>query len=144
MSKLSIELPPRHPRLLPVANWPEKLGYEAGDAIISAVKGECWCCYFWLLRKLLHNYVSKLNLRCDTEVVILSSQPAATTSAPAPRIQSRFWWRTAASAAASSASARSSFRRCPTNTLRSTTLTRRRTICRCYRRSCRTRNCNGK
>ena len=31
----------RHPRLLPVANWPEKLGYEAGDVIVNAVKGEC-------------------------------------------------------------------------------------------------------
>ena len=30
----------RHPRLLPVANWPGKLGYAAGDEIVNAVKGE--------------------------------------------------------------------------------------------------------
>ena len=30
----------KHPRLLPISNFPEKLGYEAGDAIVSAIKGE--------------------------------------------------------------------------------------------------------
>ena len=30
----------KHPRLLPISNWPEKLGYEAGDVIVNAVKGE--------------------------------------------------------------------------------------------------------
>ena len=142
---MSIELPPRHPRLLPVANWPEKLGYEAGDVIVNAVKGECrGRPALVAILGCKDNLNVKLNLSCHTETVMTSPQPAQATSAPAQRNQSRFWWRTAASAAASSAYARSSYRRCPTNTSRLTTLIRRRTTCRCSRRSCRTRNCNGK
>ena len=30
----------KHPRLIPISNWPEKLGYEAGDAIVNAIKGK--------------------------------------------------------------------------------------------------------